>query len=75
MIGGSIPRRFALPAKNGISQAPPLGELSPKVTEGVPYDNYFSGKSVDLPGYLFCFLLFQELRFLCLCKESSKEST
>ena len=34
-----------------------------------------SCKSADLPDYLLCFLLFQELRFLCLCKESSKEST
>ena len=34
-----------------------------------------SGKSADLLGYLLFFLLFQELRFLCLCKESSKEST
>ncbi|MBQ1504033.1 MAG: hypothetical protein IIZ49_01445, partial [Oscillospiraceae bacterium] len=34
-----------------------------------------SCKSADLPGSLLFFLLFQELRFLCLCKESSKEST
>ena len=62
----STPRGFAFPATNGLSQAPSPRELSPKVTEGVPYAKIFSCKSADLPGYQFCFLLFQELRFLLL---------
>ncbi|MBQ3879238.1 MAG: hypothetical protein II727_02965, partial [Oscillospiraceae bacterium] len=33
-----------------------------------------SCKSADLPGYCLCFLLFQELRFLPLWEESSKEA-
>ena len=37
--------------------------------------NYLFCKSADLQDFILCFLLFQVLRFLCLCKESSKEST
>ena len=74
LIGGSIPRRYAFPAKNDISQAPSMRELSPKVTEGVPYKKIFSCKSADLQGYGLCFLFFQELRFLPLWEESSKEA-
>ena len=51
-----------------------MGELSPKVTEGVPYAKPLSGKSADLPGYKSFFLSFWELRFLPLWEESSKEA-
>ena len=57
-----------------LSEAKP-DEVEARFFHYFPVLDDFSGKSADLPGYLLCSLLFQELRFLCLCKESSKEST